>query len=117
MNAPDPRPHLGLRPVVNVSGTMTSLGASIVVPEAIAALADERPAVVEGREQAEFEAALKASGVKARQIGEVEGLAAIIVDHQGNIIAHPDANKGLQHERLASDPQQRPLLILLAQLL
>jgi PAS domain S-box-containing protein len=39
-----------------------------------------------------------------RHLGEVEGLAAIIVDHQGNIIAHPDANKGLQHERLASDP-------------
>ena len=39
-----------------------------------------------------------------RHLGEVEGLAAIIVDHQGNIIAHPDANKGLQHERLVSDP-------------
>ena len=39
-----------------------------------------------------------------RHLGEVEGLAAIIVDHQGNIIAHPDANKGLQHERLATDP-------------
>jgi seryl-tRNA(Sec) selenium transferase len=28
-NRPDPRPALGLRPIINVSGTMTSLGASI----------------------------------------------------------------------------------------
>ena len=39
-----------------------------------------------------------------RHLGEIEGLAAIIVDHQGNIVAHPDASKGLQHERLASNP-------------
>ena len=31
----DIRAQLGLRPVINVSGTMTSLGASIVVPEAV----------------------------------------------------------------------------------
>lgn len=52
-------------------GTPTDLGD---VPEAIAALADERPAVVEGREQAEFEAALRRSGVKAREVGKIEGL-------------------------------------------
>ena len=34
-NRPDIRPRLGLRGVINVSGTMTSLGASIVVPEAV----------------------------------------------------------------------------------
>ena len=34
-NRPDIRPQLGLRSVINVSGTMTSLGASIVVPEAV----------------------------------------------------------------------------------
>ena len=34
-NRPDIRPELGLRQVINVSGTMTSLGASIVVPEAV----------------------------------------------------------------------------------
>lgn len=38
---------LGLRPVINVSGTMTSLGASIVVPEAIAAMAAILPQFVE----------------------------------------------------------------------
>src|SRR5690242_4459406 len=34
-NRPDIRPELGLRRVINVNGTMTSLGASIVVPEAV----------------------------------------------------------------------------------
>ena len=34
----DIRAQLGLRPVINVSGTMTSLGASIVVPEAVDAV-------------------------------------------------------------------------------
>jgi L-seryl-tRNA(Ser) seleniumtransferase len=35
----DIRSRIGLRPVINVSGTMTSLGASIVVPEAVQAMA------------------------------------------------------------------------------
>ncbi len=39
-----------------------------------------------------------------RQLGGIDGLVAIIVDHQGNIVAHPDANKGLQHERLVGSP-------------
>ncbi|MDF0696389.1 aminotransferase class V-fold PLP-dependent enzyme [Rhizobium sp. MC63] len=43
----DIRPSLGLRPVINVSGTMTSLGASIVVPEAIAAMTAILPHFVE----------------------------------------------------------------------
>jgi D-glucosaminate-6-phosphate ammonia-lyase len=47
MNKPDIRDALGLRPVINVSGTMTSLGASIVVPEAIAAMAAVLPHFVE----------------------------------------------------------------------
>lgn len=34
----DIRKQLGLRPIINVSGTMTALGASIVVPEAIEAV-------------------------------------------------------------------------------
>ena len=38
MNAGDIRTRLGVRPVINVSGTMTSLGASIVVPEAVEAV-------------------------------------------------------------------------------
>ena len=39
-----------------------------------------------------------------RQLGGIDGLLAIVVDHQGNIVAHPEANKGLQHERLAGNP-------------
>ena len=35
----DIRAELGLRPIINVSGTMTVLGASIMVPQAVAAMA------------------------------------------------------------------------------
>ena len=38
MNADDIRARLGVRPVINVSGTMTSLGACIAAPEAVAAV-------------------------------------------------------------------------------
>lgn len=43
----DIRTKIGLRPVINVSGTMTSLGASIVVPEAIEAMTAILPQFVE----------------------------------------------------------------------
>ncbi|UGX88668.1 aminotransferase class V-fold PLP-dependent enzyme [Phyllobacterium meliloti] len=46
-NPDDIRETLGLRPVINVSGTMTSLGASIVVPEAVAAMTAILPQFVE----------------------------------------------------------------------
>lgn len=52
-------------------GTPTDLGG---VAEAVDALADRRPAIVESREQAAFEAELKARGVGAREVGRVEGL-------------------------------------------
>jgi L-seryl-tRNA(Ser) seleniumtransferase len=38
MSTADIRSRLGVRPVINVSGTMTALGASIVVPEAVEAV-------------------------------------------------------------------------------
>jgi len=41
------RDRLGLRPIINVSGTMTALGASIIVPEAIRAMAEIAPQWVE----------------------------------------------------------------------
>ncbi|TPJ83351.1 aminotransferase class V-fold PLP-dependent enzyme [Mesorhizobium sp. B2-5-13] len=41
------RERLGLRPIINVSGTMTALGASIMVPEAIQAMAEIAPEFVE----------------------------------------------------------------------
>jgi L-seryl-tRNA(Ser) seleniumtransferase len=44
---PGIRQRLGLRPIINVSGTMTALGASIAVPEAIAAAAAILPEWVE----------------------------------------------------------------------
>ena len=43
----DIRSNLRLRPVINVSGTMTALGASIVVPEAVEAIAAILPEFVE----------------------------------------------------------------------
>ncbi|TDK32285.1 aminotransferase class V-fold PLP-dependent enzyme [Rhizobium deserti] len=43
----DIRTKIGLRPIINVSGTMTGLGASIVVPEAIAAMTSILPQFVE----------------------------------------------------------------------
>jgi D-glucosaminate-6-phosphate ammonia-lyase len=46
-NRSDIRQRLGLRPIINVSGTMTGLGASIVVPEAVRAVADILPEFVE----------------------------------------------------------------------
>jgi len=47
MTQKDIRSDLGLRPIINVSGTMTSLGASIVVPEAVAAVSAILPQFVE----------------------------------------------------------------------
>ena len=41
------RERLGLRPIINVSGTMTALGASIIVPEAVRAMAEIAPQFVE----------------------------------------------------------------------
>jgi D-glucosaminate-6-phosphate ammonia-lyase len=43
----DIRRRMGLRPVINVSGTMTSLGASIVVPEAVQAVSEILPQFVD----------------------------------------------------------------------
>jgi L-seryl-tRNA(Ser) seleniumtransferase len=64
----DIRTSLGLRPVINVSGTMTSLGASIVVPEAIDAMAKILPQFVEINDLQR-----KASAVIARLTGGEAG--------------------------------------------
>ncbi|MBX4927102.1 aminotransferase class V-fold PLP-dependent enzyme [Rhizobium binae] len=64
----DIRPSLGLRPVINVSGTMTSLGASVVVPEAIAAMTAILPHFVEINDLQR-----KASSVIARLTGGQAG--------------------------------------------
>ncbi|MBI1776193.1 MAG: aminotransferase class V-fold PLP-dependent enzyme [Proteobacteria bacterium] len=43
----DVRTRMGLRPIINVSGTMTHLGASIVVPDAVRTVAEILPEFVE----------------------------------------------------------------------
>jgi len=68
MDSEDIRRRLGVRPVINVSGTMTSLGASIVVPEAVAAVAAILPAFVEIDDLQK-----KASAVIARLCGSEAG--------------------------------------------
>ncbi|MGL4092967.1 aminotransferase class V-fold PLP-dependent enzyme [Agrobacterium cavarae] len=64
----DIRTKMGLRPVINVSGTMTSLGASIVIPEAIEAMAAILPQFVEINDLQR-----KASAVIARLTGGEAG--------------------------------------------
>jgi D-glucosaminate-6-phosphate ammonia-lyase len=64
----DIRQQLGLRPIINVSGTMTALGASIVVPEAVAAVAGILPEFVEINDLQR-----KASAVIARLTGGEAG--------------------------------------------
>ncbi|WP_418138076.1 aminotransferase class V-fold PLP-dependent enzyme [Agrobacterium sp. El2ro-1b] len=64
----DIRSRIGLRPVINVSGTMTSLGASIVVPEAVQAMAAILPQFVEINDLQR-----KASAIIARLTGGETG--------------------------------------------
>ncbi|MGO4484892.1 aminotransferase class V-fold PLP-dependent enzyme [Rhizobium pisi] len=64
----DMRPSIGLRPVINVSGTMTSLGASIGVPEAVSAMASILPHFVEINDLQR-----KASAIIARLTGGEAG--------------------------------------------
>lgn len=68
MPSEDIRESLGLRPVINVSGTMTGLGASIAVPEAVAAAASILPQFVEINDLQR-----KASAVIARLTGAEAG--------------------------------------------
>jgi uncharacterized pyridoxal phosphate-dependent enzyme len=65
---PDIRRRLGLRPIINVSGTMTALGASIVVPEAVRAVTEILPEFVEITDLQR-----KASAVIARLTGGEAG--------------------------------------------
>ena len=64
----DIRRRLGLRPIINVSGTMTALGASIVVPEAVRAVTEILPEFVEITDLQR-----KASAVIARLTGGEAG--------------------------------------------
>ena len=64
---PDIRRQLGLRPIINASGTMTVLGASIMVPEAIAAMAAIAGEFVEMQQlhQLASDAVVQATGAEA----------------------------------------------------
>jgi len=64
----DIRQRLGLRPIINVSGTMTALGASAVVREAVKAVAEILPEFVEINDLQR-----KASAVIARLTGGEAG--------------------------------------------
>jgi len=64
----DIRTKIGLRPVINVSGTMTSLGASIVVPQAVRAMEAILPQFIEINDLQR-----KASSVIARLTGGEAG--------------------------------------------
>ncbi len=64
----DVRSRLGLRPIINVSGTMTALGASIVVPEAVKVASEILPEWVEVNDLQR-----KASAAIARLTGSEAG--------------------------------------------
>lgn len=109
MKSRDVRPSLGLRPIINVSGTMTALGASIIVPEAVAAMTAIAPQFVE------LDALhRKASPIIARLTGGEAGfitascasgisLAIAGAMTRDNLLAIerlPDDTAGLKHEVL-----------------
>lgn len=92
------RHALGLRPIINVSGTMTALGASIMVPEAIAAMAAIAPEFIEMHELHRLASAaiVRATGAEA---GFVTASAAA-----GIVIAVAAAMTGTAHRAIEGLP-------------
>lgn len=94
------RERLGLRPIINVSGTMTALGASIIVPEAIRAMAEIAPQWVEIDDLQR-----KASAIIARLTGAEAGF--VTASAAGGIVmavaATMTGTKLLAVERLPLD--------------
>ncbi|MER8515626.1 aminotransferase class V-fold PLP-dependent enzyme [Mesorhizobium sp. M1060] len=101
------RERLGLRPIINVSGTMTTLGASIIVPEAISAMAEiasqwvemddlQRAAsVITARltgSEAGFITACCASGITMAIAGAMAGTNLLAIERL------PDDTEGLKSE-------------------
>ncbi|MHA6643597.1 aminotransferase class V-fold PLP-dependent enzyme [Mesorhizobium sp. A623] len=101
------RERLGLRPIVNVSGTMTALGASIIVPEAIRAMAEIAPQFVEMDDlhraaskvvarltggEAGFITASCAGGITLAIAGAMTGNSLLAIERL------PDFATGLKHE-------------------
>ncbi|WFP64492.1 aminotransferase class V-fold PLP-dependent enzyme [Mesorhizobium sp. WSM4904] len=101
------RERLGLRPIINVSGTMTSLGASIIVPEAISAMAEIASQWVEMDDlqraastivarltggEAGFITACCASGITMAIAGAMTGTNLLAIERL------PDDTEGLKSE-------------------
>lgn len=106
----DIRARLGLRPVINVSGTMTTLGASIICPEAIAAMAEIAPQWVEIDDLQR-----KASATIARLTGAEAGFVTACTA-AGITMAVAGAITGsdlLAIERLPDDTGTRPREVIL----
>lgn len=104
----DIRQRLGLRPVINVSGTMTSLGASIVVPEAVKAMTEILPQFVEVNDlqrkasvviarltggEAGFVTASCSSGISLAVAGAITGPDLLAIERLPDIA--PDKNEVL----------------------
>src|SRR5512134_319431 len=100
-NRSDIRRRLGLRPIINVSGTMTALGASIVVPEAVRAVGDILPEFVEITDlQRKASAAIaKATGAEAgfvtgadlgriEQLPDATGMKQEVVIQLGHMVGY-----------------------------
>ena len=101
------RQRLGLRPIINVSGTMTALGASIIVPEAISAMAEMASQWVEMDDlqraasavvarltggEAGFITACCASGITMAIAGAMTGTNLLAIERL------PDDTEGLRSE-------------------
>jgi D-glucosaminate-6-phosphate ammonia-lyase len=101
------RERLGLRPIINVSGTMTALGASIIVPEAISAMAEIASQWVEMDDlqraastviarltggEAGFVTACCASGITMAIAGAMTGTNLLAIERL------PDDTEGLKSE-------------------
>lgn len=101
------RERLGLRPIINVSGTMTALGASIIVPEAISAMAEMGSQWVEMDDlqraastivarltggEAGFITACCASGITMAIAGAMTGTNLLAIERL------PDNTEGLKSE-------------------
>jgi D-glucosaminate-6-phosphate ammonia-lyase len=103
----DIRARMGIRPIVNVSGTMTSLGASIIGDEAIAAMAEMAPQWVEMDDlqrrasatiarltgaEAGFVTACCAAGITMSVAGAMTGTRLLAIERL------PDDTTGLRDE-------------------
>lgn len=93
----DIRQMLGLRPLINVSGTMTVLGASIMVPQAVAAMAAIAPEFVDMAELHD-----RASDVVAQATGAQAGFitASCASAITLSVAATMTGERGLAIERL-----------------